>query len=187
MRIVTVSADHCRGTNALIRTNRVRGQLQTIGALPIVTVEAHFSLSCLRFHRVGRCVQAMTSHTPGVIALVHAAGPGKADVIVVTTHTHSVLIGHRRCGVSAKIDDGAVHIGGFAAPGVRAAGSVAAFTLQLRHRRLWVRLLAVRCTEYHQHVFSVMAAQAGIRAGGTVILLRRFNVLTAYRPRGKNQ
>ena len=187
MRVVAVRADHYRGPNTLIRANRVCGQLQAIGALPLVTVEAHFSLGSMQFHRVVSRVQAVAADTSGVIALVHAACPGKTDIIVVTTHADSVLVRHWGRRIVTKINDGTVHVGGFAASGVRAARPVAGLTLQLRHGCFGICLLAVRRAKYHQHVVRVVAAQAGIRTGSTVFGLRRFNVLAAHRPRDENQ
>jgi hypothetical protein len=96
MRVVAVRADHYRGPNTLIRANRVRGQLKAIGALPLVTVEAHFSLGGMQLNRIGRRVQSMATYTPGVVALVHTARPREADVVVVTAHTYGVLVRHWR-------------------------------------------------------------------------------------------
>ena len=131
---MAVGADHCRGTNVLIRSNRMRGQLQAVGALPAVTVKAHFSLGRMQLYGVDSPVHAVAAYTSGVIALVHAACPGKTKLIVVPIHADSVLVRHWRRRVSTKINDSTVRVGRFAASRVRTTRPVTILTLQLRHR-----------------------------------------------------
>ena len=134
MRVVAIRTDHCSRANALVGSDWMSGQLHAVGALPIMTLKAHCSLRRLLFYRIGRSVHGMATDTSGVIALVHAACPGKADVIIVAIHAYRVLVRHRRRRIGTEGCDGAVLAGRSAPPGMRAAGTVAVLTLQLCHR-----------------------------------------------------
>jgi len=177
VRIVAVRADHRSGARLLIGSDWVSGQFHTVGTLPTMTFETHCGLRRAQLHRVCCCVHAMATNAPGIISLVHATCPRQTDSIIVAIHTNGVLVRHRRCCVCAEVYDCAVHFGWTATSRMGAARSVAILTLQLRHRRLGVSLLAMRRTKNNQHVFSVVAPQAGIGTTGTVVSVRGPGVL----------
>ena len=141
----------------------MRGGLEAVHSLLLVTFETHPGLLDMRTDGIGAGVNAVAAGAGGIVAFVRAADPGERDIALVTGHAGFVLLGWRCSGGLAEVHDELVRGPGDTSPGMLATGTMAGFALQMGHWRLRIGPLPVGRSEDEQHAFVVVTDQTGVR------------------------
>jgi len=168
MRVVAIGTDHRSRAGRVAGIDRVGRWFAGISLLLLVTAKACLVLFGAQQNGVSGRMDAVTADATGLVAFMHAAGPGEMHVTLVAIHANSILSFDSGFYITAIDNDGFMS-GGSAAPArVFTARAVAGFALQMSHGGGRIRLLSVGCAEYAQHGVAVMAAKAGVCALVTV-------------------
>ena len=120
-----------------------------VGALLLMTVEAHFRLLPRRSHGIVDGVNLMTVGTRHIVTIVCGITPGVLQRVGMAVEADLILARHGCNGVGAKIRDRRAWFAAADAGGMRTAGAVARLALQLASSKGRIRIgsRSVSCPE----------------------------------------